>query len=225
MNAPFALPSGNDNRRVPSRLLVESALEALVALLDAMDPDPDIEPTTNATAFQGMASGDLDECEDEGDAEPDSDGEPSLGSLGGTWPSFLAPVSQAHWSGGASDEREDGLDDLEPSLGWTATIRQSGDNWTGPHLEIGMLDVEQEHDGREPDEDPEYSLGWHGAGEGKSITNVCGSDREEDATIENLPMKTSPIKGAVLSMRWPAARKHENCWEGCPRRNRDQRTS
>lgn len=42
--------------------------------------------------------------------------------------------------------------DGEPSLGWTATRRQEGRNWTGQDWAV---DVEAEHDGREPDVDTE----------------------------------------------------------------------
>ena len=156
MNAPFSFPFGIDEdplaRRTP-RELIEAAIEALVTLLDVFEPDPDREPTMNAQgcATSGLASGDLDECEDGHDAEPDDDGEPSLGSLGSTWPPMqFAVPGQGNWSGGAADDREEEPEHAEPSLGWTTTIRQDGVNWHGPHVELGGIDVEVEHDGREP---------------------------------------------------------------------------
>ena len=52
------------------RELLERAIENLIAFLDVIDPDPDLE--------------------DGGDAEPDEDGEPSLAST--------ASINQQHWA-------------------------------------------------------------------------------------------------------------------------------
>ncbi len=150
MNAPFSTPSPD------LRAKLEVAVDRLLAILDALDGDDDLEPTMNADTgefFGLVASGGLDECELDEDGEDDGTGEPSLGSLCGTWPSSLAPVSQAGWSGGAADDLEEEADSSEPSLGWTATIKQAGFGWAGR-----LDDAEGEHDGREPQEDEEPYL-------------------------------------------------------------------
>ena len=58
------------------------------------------------------------------------------------------------------EDLQDGGDDEltgdeEPSLGWTSSTRQGGDQWTGPLHSVMLYDVEAEHDGREPDVDNE----------------------------------------------------------------------
>ena len=89
------------------------SIDSLIDLLDALEPDPDLEPS-----FGHLPPGGLDEC------EPDNDLEPSLGSLGGC-------VSAAHfdqrlWAAGngrdaeqdVHDEPHDDVDgDREPDLG------------------------------------------------------------------------------------------------------------
>lgn len=75
------------------RAQIEAELERMIDLLDAIDGDPDLEPTMGF-----VAHGFVDE------AEPDAD--------------------------------------FEPSLGWTSTYAHGSDQ-----------DLEDEHDGREPDED------------------------------------------------------------------------
>lgn len=52
---------------------------------------------------------------------------------------------------------EDGGED-EPSLGWTETKASAWGFW-GSECG-GLQDLEDEHDGREPSEDNEPSLGW-----------------------------------------------------------------
>ena len=82
----------------------------------------------------------LDELDGNPDEEDGGDLEPTTG------PSY-------------ADECE--IEDPEPSLGWTATIRQEGPNYHGP-ISLGWhylpIDAEEEHDGREDDE-REPSLG------------------------------------------------------------------
>ena len=75
------------------RAQIEAELERMIDLLDAIDGDPDLEPSLGS-----VAPGHVDE------AEPDTD--------------------------------------LEPSLCWTSTYAHGSDQ-----------DLEEEHDGREPDED------------------------------------------------------------------------
>ena len=76
------------------RLRLEAAIENLIALLDEIDGDAEIEPAVDD--------------EDGGDEEPDTDDEPSLGALNnlahqGDW-------AAAGYSG--SDELEDDARDL-----------------------------------------------------------------------------------------------------------------
>ena len=75
---------------VHSRRAVESTIEGLISLLDALDEDPDLEPN--------------------GDEEPDSDGEPSLGRPDGVVNQTVSP--------GGMDDWELDRADSEPSLGW-----------------------------------------------------------------------------------------------------------
>ncbi|WP_414833597.1 hypothetical protein [Afifella sp. YEN Y35] len=71
------------------RARLEDEIERLIALLDTLDGDPDFEdddvdePTLgwNASGHPGRMLSSLDgEFEDEGDGEPDEDGEPWLGA-------------------------------------------------------------------------------------------------------------------------------------------------
>lgn len=153
MNAPFRLPVPLALRGTAPTIrdAIGTAIEALVALLDAMEADADLEDGDNE---------DADETEDgfigrvdEHAGEPD-DAEPSLGSIENNWPAFYygrhgpehcGPGDQSTWAAGSADDLEDGGEGEEPSLGWTATIRQAGVHWAG-----ACDDAEQEHDGREP---------------------------------------------------------------------------
>ncbi len=62
------LPSSEPLERGALRRELESIVERALALLDALDGDPDLEPS-----FGSVAPGFLDEC------EPSDDDEPSLG--------------------------------------------------------------------------------------------------------------------------------------------------
>lgn len=90
------------------RKRTEAAIEALVALLDELDIDPDLEPDEDA--------------EDGGDDEP-SLGAPEVGLSGGLYYHEAArPLvrtgtprrSQLSWSAGGYDDREDEHDGREP---------------------------------------------------------------------------------------------------------------
>jgi hypothetical protein len=82
----------------------ERTIEALIVLLDELDTDPDLE--------------------DGGDDEPDADGEPSLGWVGG---------NPAQYAGGSGfwdcdcewDQAEDGIAD------WEGLVEQIGGSWNG----------------------------------------------------------------------------------------------
>src|SRR5687767_5019266 len=86
---------------------------AALTILDAADPDPDLEPTTTAIGFYGeVASGGLDECEPIGDEEPGLGWTASTKQAGFGWAGGLEDREQEH------DGREPNGDD-EPWLGWT----------------------------------------------------------------------------------------------------------
>ena len=103
-----------------------AAIEALVAILDGLEPDPDLEPSLGAQdpAWEGTdqelwaQQGNTDDREgDEHDGrEPDVDDEPSLGAPecvgyipadgpGGPW------FSQANWAKGDRDDLEQQCED------------------------------------------------------------------------------------------------------------------
>jgi hypothetical protein len=139
------------------RARIEAAVERMIAALDAIDaPGEDLEH--------------------EGNDEPSEDDEPSLGwteqearwnkhpstdlfsldgEIGLGAPGLWSPGSQEFSEAGfgCRDDREM-QEDNEPSLGSITAMDQS--NWA-----IGGTDErEDEHDGSEPDEDGEPTLGW-----------------------------------------------------------------
>lgn len=136
------------------RASIATTIERLINMLDELDGDIDFEPDADG--------------EDNGDFEPDVDGEDG----GDREPSLGAPervdwyVSQARWADGAPGDHErevvsedegaciqsqphdmhdEGND--EPWLGFTGI----GTGWREGD---GLLDFEEDHDGREPE--PEY---------------------------------------------------------------------
>lgn len=104
----------------------QTAMDGLIALLDAVDGDPDAEPSLagqdgmwDSTNQETWASGNTDEREgDHDEREPDVDDEPSLG-----------------WPGGIDQERAHKNYRISNEYG---------------------VDREAEHDGREPEEDAEH---------------------------------------------------------------------
>lgn len=95
----------------------------------------------------------LDETDGDADREDGGDDEPSLAACE-NHPDYYARGSQLHWTQGNSDERE-------------------GDD--GDDREDVCEDEGAEHDGCEPDEDGEPSLGWTVDG---VLGNSDGMDRE-----------------------------------------------
>jgi hypothetical protein len=93
--------------RPGTRRRIAAAVDALIALLDQIDGDTDLEED--------------DPPEDDAPQEDVGDEEPSLGSLYGT--ALGERRSQNRWADGAADDREDEHDgrepdvDHEPSLG------------------------------------------------------------------------------------------------------------
>jgi hypothetical protein len=92
----------------------------------------------------------LDESDNHMELEPDGGDEPSLG--------WITSVSQGSHCGGTDDLEADDSDD-EPSLG--SHELPSGALCYSQSASFGEVDVEGEHDGREPGEDDEPALGWH----------------------------------------------------------------
>jgi len=116
------------------------------------------------------------ELEDD-EKEDDPDREPSLGAAGS-----YVPNDQSAWAAGNRDDREESLGDDEPSLGWTT------EGVIGMPVHPAFVDLEDEHDGSEPDLCDEPSLGsfdrvmnqedaWRTRPEWQGVT-----DREFDAT-------------------------------------------
>jgi hypothetical protein len=186
-------PTDKSPTAVPARTDIENLIEALISILDDIEPDPDLE--------------------DNGDAEEEPDREPSLGSLDrvtqGRWSAGGSGIGGDHdleldtaddepslgstcclgnksqefsWGGdgATTDEREMDQADDEPTFGWSADVDQRSltqgmschgtENepslgWTemearsGKYGWLSTSDREDEHDGGEPDEDNEPSLG------------------------------------------------------------------
>jgi len=149
MNAPINhLFSANDNGAI-SRREVETVIDQLVMLLDALDDDPDVE-------------------DDDTEAVTD-DEEPSLGwtareVVTGRYQQGLAASAdlEAEHDGRELDDEDSGVDDEagqdpeidEPSLGWTTVEAATGNyaqGWNVGHdLELDMSDYEPDSDD-EPD--------------------------------------------------------------------------
>jgi hypothetical protein len=163
-----------------SRKDKEALVEVLISSFDQADGDPDEEPLLGAPEvreYHGRrghvwARGATDDLEDDADDEnehvddeDDNDDEPSLGSNDG--------VCQSFWSAGSYDDREGdpGCDDREDvcedegsehdgsesSLGWTDGEAARGLSYAGACG--SAYDLEEEHDGCEPDVDDEPSIG------------------------------------------------------------------
>ena len=157
------------------RSKIERAVEGLLAILDGLDAtDDDREPNgdelddeadaepvlgsvDNFTNQTRWGAGGVDDAEgDEHDgAEPDQEGEPSLGST--------SSHNQVEWAGGGTEEREDEHDgaepdgDDEPSLGSFDRMADQSKSWRqhhGPSAGWGYcLDAEQDDSGREDNGD------------------------------------------------------------------------
>ncbi|MEP9348800.1 hypothetical protein [Xanthobacter sp. KR7-225] len=110
-----------DQSRLRER--IEATIEAMIAMLDELEGDPDLEPDT--------------------DEEPGADDEPSLAALE---PSGIA----YSWPRGLKT----------PGWGWYAPLgNASQEHWAQGDTHHGA-DLEEEHDGIEPDADEEPALGW-----------------------------------------------------------------
>jgi hypothetical protein len=129
MTAPVLFPGAT--RLTPElRDKIEAAVDRLLSILDAADPDADLEPTTSAIGFHGeVASGGLDECEPVGDDEPD---------LGWT-----ATTKQAGfgWTGGLED-REQEHDGREPQGDEEPYLADADSDLEADDSEHGIVDRE-----------------------------------------------------------------------------------
>ena len=128
----------------PSSVYVKNCRELvdqMLEFLDGLDADPDLEPTL------GFMNGppEMDEC------ETPEDGEPSLASLD-------RMTDQTKWAAGSMSDAELDESDDEPSLG-SLSSHGHGDQSVWGRPGEGGVDAEEEHDGREPYQDEEPSLG------------------------------------------------------------------
>lgn len=120
-----------------NREKVEKAIEKLILLLDLTDPDPDLEESNDNEPF--LAATVVDD------------------KIGGTdWAHAQGSRIDTSDRENESEHDEDGHDrehdpvDLEPYLGWTQQEARTGKYPTGWHVN---QDLEQQHDGCEPEED------------------------------------------------------------------------
>jgi hypothetical protein len=160
------MSTANDNADVSPLFLefrpgirkrIAAAVDALVALLDQIDGDADLEEDNPP--------------EDDAPTEDVGDNEPSLGSVA----SRDASTPQYLWAQGADDdrEREDEHDeeggDEEPALGATAAMNQE-------HAWRAKLNAWGSSDEAEP------SLGWTGHGRGHPEMALRGYDDDRERT-------------------------------------------
>jgi hypothetical protein len=132
-----------------TRKKIEAALERLIAALDALDPDPDLEeggddePDQDAEASlsatnavnqeQAWSSGWFQgsDLEFDGETAPSADSEPSLGSP--------EHCPQVHWAQGGRDDREDDdereWDPAESGVGDVDGLIEQFPNRRGPYGE------------------------------------------------------------------------------------------
>ena len=120
MNAPLAFPTPARAfaAHLPPELRakMEEAIERLLAILDAVDPDPEAEPRlgSNEDHAGWRATGDQRHWGNSGteDREDEPEGpEPSLG-----WTASIIQAGRG-WLGGLDDAEQE-HDGREPSLGW-----------------------------------------------------------------------------------------------------------
>ena len=183
---PAPIPKSKRISPAKQRKLVETAIDRLVDLLDTLDTDADEEPSlgwpTNHPDFPQVPTAGYDVGDDRegygargeysrlhsGEDEPDYDGEHSMG-----WSNPALNVR------GGLDQRKLQTSDFEgepePSLGWTEMEAKYGRyTKTG----YGSTDLEEEHDGREPDEDAEPGLGWGSGTQGHLHTALQDGENE-----------------------------------------------
>jgi len=127
-----------------TRRAVEQQIDALIDLLNTLDPDPDLEPSLAFTErLYNISQADPNYAANANagdDREADDEREPSLGSVNPT----IYGVQES-WSAGNCDDREDEHDgaepdvDDEPSLGWPENTNQASRHFYGnSHHSVDM---------------------------------------------------------------------------------------
>jgi hypothetical protein len=137
------------------RKRLEATIESLIALMDEIAGDPDLEETGDDEESLGWtergpgslgSDGGDDREADDSDDEDGGDSEPTLGSIG----SGSAGLSQQWWAAGAGDEREED-DDHEPLMGWSERCSQ------GPTIGMDMHPCAFDGDGAEISQPLEFT--------------------------------------------------------------------
>lgn len=182
------LPPPTDRKAAHAfRAAVAAHIDRMIAMLDEIDGDADLEPHLAGPPNVGAA------CDAEGDF---SDFEPSLGSLGGTAPYYghhSREARQTNWAGGsrtdlegrADEDDEDGGDDEltgdeEPSLGFPDRMvnqehlaHQGGWGLGGSDREKDDCDREANGDERDFSDDPRSGMDG-GIGDHDGLAEQCG---------------------------------------------------
>ncbi|MGE3875779.1 MAG: hypothetical protein AB7F74_22730 [Parvibaculaceae bacterium] len=147
---------------VRDRLEFEDAIEALIAKLDEIDPDPVLEPSLGVN---GHLRKSVEAVDNEGDG---ADDEAELG-----WTELEAKSGRYSWEADPSEPSLGSLDNMTNQLRWSHG---------------GTQDLEDEHDGAEPDDEwederePEESCfaddGYPGPIFGDGVTIGTGPRRD-----------------------------------------------
>ena len=173
----------------PSSVYVKNCRELvdqMLEFLDGLDADPDLEPTL------GFMNGppEMDEC------ETPEDGEPSLASLD-------RMVDQTKWAAGSMSDAELDESDDEPSLG-SLSSHGHGDQSVWGRPGEGGVDAEEEHDGREPYQDEEPSLGSTATINQEAWSYGNNVDREQGTTrrFREEPKPASICNVTPVSGEW-----------------------
>lgn len=202
--AEQSIPAREELARIRREAAAE--IDRLIALVDAIDGDPDLE---------------VDQADDEdgGDDEDNGDSEPSLGSLGHT--------SQVDWMCGGRDDLERDECDHEPSLGWPNPVpgRSRLDGSTFDPSPVDVVDVgmdqtesflgcddleadycDREDDEREDDHAEKFGIGDEGglweqmsAGAYDGSGNALGLRMLRAHRIK--PIGPAPLAGTVADRR------------------------
>jgi len=156
-----------------TRRAVEQQIDALINLLDHLDPDPDLEPSLGFTDPQAWYGETQDGPSYAGNANAGDDRE-------------------------ADDEREPPVDD-EPSLGWLQGIGYTNEQlnqdghehfWANHDAGSGL---EEDQSDDEPDSDGERNLGW--SNEGAQLGEWFADHQEQESTSPEWPAPhpTTPL--------------------------------
>jgi hypothetical protein len=157
----------HDQDNGPASVYVKNCRELvdlLLDLLNGLEEDPDLEPTLGFMNGPSV----MDEC------ETPEDGEPSLASLD-------RMTDQTKWAKGSMSDAELDESDDEPSLG-SLSSHGHGDQSVWGRAGEGVVDAEDEHDGREPCQDEEPSLGSTATINQEAWAFGNNADREQGTT-------------------------------------------